>query len=150
VGTFQTTVDIARPAEDVFDVLSDTTNAPLWYEAAVSAVKITPGPIRNGTRYRLVRSLPGGIVENDVEIEDYEPSTHVTLASVSGPTPFRYRYRLEPKGDTTRVTLTGEITSDGLPGFPGALAPFAAQLFKRGMAKNLVALKRVVESQQPG
>src|SRR5439155_6586826 len=140
-------IDIARPAEAVFDIISDTENAPLWYEAVVSAVKTTAGPIAAGTRYRLVRSLRAGIVENEVEIEEYEPVTQVTLGSVSGPTPFRYRYRLEPTATgTTRVTLTGEITVEGLPGVPVALAPVATQLFKRGMGQNLAALKRLVES----
>lgn len=147
MGTFQTTIEIARPAEDVFAVLADTETAPRWYEAVVSAVKTTPGPVGYGTRYRLVRSLRGGVVENEVEIEEHEPSRRVTLASISGPTPFRYRYRLDPnEAGITTVTLTGDITADGLPGVPAALAPFATHLFARGMRQNLVALKHLIET----
>ena len=147
MGTFQTTIDIARPARDVFAVLADTETAPLWYEAVVSAVKTTAGPVGNGTRYRLRRSLPGGPVDNDVELSDYQPTETVTRTSITGPTPFRYRYRLAPTGArTTRVTLSGDITADGLSGIPAALAPLAAQFFGRGMRHNLAALKRLVES----
>jgi uncharacterized protein YndB with AHSA1/START domain len=147
MGTFQTTIDIARPARDVFAVLADTETTPLWYEAVVSAVKTTPGPVGNGTRYRLRRSLSGGPIDNDVEISEYEPPAAVTLASLTGPTPFRYRYRLTPTAaNTTRVTLTGDITGDGLPGVPPALAPLAAKFFGRGMHQNLASLKRLIES----
>ena len=147
MGTFQTTIDIRRPADEIFAVLADTETAPRWYEAVVSAIKTTPGPVGRGTRYRLVRSLPGGVVENDVEIEEHEPSRRVTLASVSGPTPFRYRYRLDPTGaGTTTLTLTGDITADGLRGLPAVLTPFATQLFARGMRQNLGALKRLIEA----
>ena len=65
MGTFETTISINRPAAEVFDVLADTEQIPLWYEAVVSAAKTSPGPVGRGSRYRLVRSLPGGLVEND-------------------------------------------------------------------------------------
>lgn len=147
MGTFQTTIDIGRPAEEVFAVLADTETTPRWYEAVVSAVKTTPGAVGPGTQYRLVRSLRGDVVENEVEIEEHEPSSRVTLASISGPTPFRYRYRLDPTGaGTTTITLTGDITADGLPGVPATLARFATQLFARGMRQNLAALKRLIET----
>ena len=148
MGTFETTITINRPAAEVFDVLADTEQTPLWYEAVVSAAKTSPGPVGRGSRYRLVRSLPGGLVENEVEITDYEPGRRVTLTSVSGPTPFRYRSTLEPakRGAGTSVTLVGDITTEGLPGVPAALAPLATRAFKHGMGQNLAALKRIVES----
>jgi hypothetical protein len=87
-------------------------------------------------------------VENEVEITDYEPDRRVTLTSLSGPTPFRYRYTLEPVdgGAVTELTLVGDITAEGLAGIPAALAPFATRAFRQGMGKNLAVLKRIVES----
>jgi uncharacterized protein YndB with AHSA1/START domain len=145
MGTFQTTISIDRPAADVFDVLGDTEKTPLWYEAVVTATKTSPGPVGRGSRYRLVRSLPSGLVENEVEITDYEPGRRITLSSVSGPTPFRYRYTLEPDGQATTVTLVGDITTDGLP-VPAALRSVATRAFQHGMGQNLATLKRIVES----
>jgi uncharacterized protein YndB with AHSA1/START domain len=147
MGAFETAIRIARPATEVFDLLGDTEQTPLWYEAVISATKTTAGPVGNGSRYRLVRSLPGGLAENEVEITDYEPPRRVTLTSVSGPTPFRYRYTLEPVagGGATELTLAGDITVEGLP-VPAALAPFATRAFRQGMGKNLAVLKRILES----
>jgi uncharacterized membrane protein len=148
MGTFEIAIRISRPAGEVFDVLGDIEQTPSWYEAVVSATKTSPGPTGKGSRYRMVRSLPGGLVENEVEITDYEPGRSVTLTSLSGPTPFRYRYTLEPVdgGDVTELTLFADITADGLRGIPAALAPFATRAFRQGMGKNLDVLKRIVES----
>lgn len=147
MGAFETTIHIARPAAEVFDLLADTEKTPLWYEAVIGATKITADPVGRGSRYRLVRSLPGGTVENEVEITEYEPGHRVTLTSVSGPTPFRYRYTLEPtdRGSATTLTLVGDITTEGLP-VPAPLRLLATRAFQHGMAQNLATLKRIVES----
>ena len=145
MSAFDIAVEIDAPPSVVFDVLADTENAPRWYEAVVSATRITPGPLGEGTRHRLVRSLPGGRVENEVEITEWEPDHRVTLTSRTGPTPFRYRYTLHAASGRTRLELHGEITPDGLAGVAG-LRPLAALAFKRGMQHNLASLKRVVES----
>jgi uncharacterized protein YndB with AHSA1/START domain len=145
MGTFRTTITINRQPTEVFSLLADTEQTPLWYEAVVSATRTTSGPVGRGARYRLVRSLPSGVVENEVEITDYEPGRRFTLSSVSGPTPFHYRYSLDRSGSATTVTLDGEITGDGLP-VPSALRPFATRAFAQGMARNLAVLKRIMES----
>ena len=144
MSAFHIGVDIAVPPAAVFDFLADTGNTPLWYEAVVSATRTTSGPGGRGTRHRLVRSLPGGRVENEVEITEYEPGHRVTLTSRSGPTPFRYRYTLDPVEGGTRLRLTGEISGEGL-GLAAALGPVATLAFKRGMQQNLATLKRLLE-----
>jgi Polyketide cyclase / dehydrase and lipid transport len=45
VSTFENTVMIARPIEDVFAFLSDLENIPKWNYAIVETRKISEGPI---------------------------------------------------------------------------------------------------------
>lgn len=144
--TFETSVDIDRPVPEVFAFLANTSNAPRWYDAVVTATKLTPGAIGNGTRHQLVRSLPGGPVENEVEITDYHPMSQLTLSSMSGPTPFRYVFTLEQTPGGTRLALSGDITAEGLHGPAAVLGPIASIAFKRGMTHNLTTLKRLLES----
>jgi hypothetical protein len=94
----------------------------------------------------MVRSLPGGPAYNDVEVTSYQPESEVTFASTNGPTPFEYRYRVEPTTTGTRLTLDGQISGEGLPGLAGHLGGLAGQLFKQGMKKNLQELKRILEA----
>lgn len=146
MGTFHLAVDIGRQLAEVFAFVAEPRKMPLWYEAVDQVTKATDGPGGPGARYDVVRSLPGGRVHNEVELTEHQPDRRVTLESVSGPTPFRYRYTLEPTADGTRLTLDGDISSAGLPGPLGRLDGLATQLFTRGMRQNLNHLKRMIET----
>src|SRR5215218_3112943 len=93
---FSTSVRIVRPIEDVFDVVSDPLQFPLW-NSAVRAVRSHGGEAGEiGSTYSMERELPGGRVENDLEVFARERPTQFGIRTTSGPTPFSHRYRLEP------------------------------------------------------
>lgn len=144
--TFRIAVDISRPPADVFAILAEPHAMPQWYEAVDDVTKIPNSPSGTGAQYDVTRSLPGGRAHNRVELTDYEPDRRVTLESLCGPTPFRYRYTLEPTRRGTRLVLDGRISSAGLPGPLGRLDGVAARLFERGMRLNLDKLKRLIEA----
>ncbi len=146
MGDFALQIDIRAPQTEVFEYLADATQTPQWYEAVRSATRVGAGPVAEGARYEFTRELPQGRVVNEVEIAEYEEPTRIAFASRTGPTPFVYRYSVEPTGFGSRVTLEGSITGEGLRGASAILAPFASRFFERGMAKNLEMLKSRLES----
>jgi hypothetical protein len=85
-------------------------------------------------------------VDNIVEVDESQRTWTVTFESREGPTPFRYAYKIEPKGEESRLTLDADISSDGLPGLLARLDAIATRAFKRGMQDNLAELKRLLES----
>jgi uncharacterized membrane protein len=142
--TFELTVDIAAPAPRVFAFVADFTTMPRWY-SAVRRVERVDGTGGVGTRYEVHRDLPGGAALNEVAITSLVDGQEVTFTSLSGPTPFTYRYRVEPRGDATRLVLEGTISGAGLPGPAGLLGPLAEKLFKRGMRDNIGTLAAILE-----
>jgi uncharacterized protein YndB with AHSA1/START domain len=146
MGTFRLSVSIRRSPAEVFAFLAEMQNMPLWYDAIQHVTKTTPGPTAAGSKYQIVRSLPGSPAYNDVEVTEYDLNTEVTLESREGPTPFRYRYRVEPDPEGTILTLDGTISGEGLHGPAAHLDRLATQLFKHGMKQNLNELKRIVEA----
>jgi uncharacterized protein YndB with AHSA1/START domain len=143
---FHIELRIARDPSDVFAYLADSTNTPKWYEAVDRAEPLDAGVVDVGKRYRFERHLPGGPAVNTVEVAEFVPGRAVTLASVDGPTPFRYRYTIGSDGEAgTLLRLDGEIRGDGLRGPVAALAPLAPALFARGMRVNLERLKGILE-----
>ena len=146
MSDFTIDINVDAPQETVFSYIADGTRTPEWYEAVKTATKTTEGSTGEGTRYTFTRDLPQGEVVNEVEISEFREPTLVAFASRSGPTPFLYRYRVEPTGAGSRVTLEGSITGEGLQGAAALLAPFAGKFFARGMAENLKALKARLES----
>jgi uncharacterized membrane protein len=139
-------VDIDRPPNVVFGYVSDVATMPRWYEAVQHVRPLEPHGSGAGSRYEITRRLPGGIVQNEIAITEYEPGQLVTIESVTGPTPFRYRYTVEPTGRGTRLHLEGRITGAGLPGPIARIDALATQLFKRGMGENLQRLRELIES----
>lgn len=146
MSEFTIDIDVEAPQETVFGYIADGSRTPEWYEAAQSATKTTSGPIMRGTRYEFTRVLPQGAVVNEVEISEFEEPRLVAFTSLSGPTPFTYRYRVEPQGNASRVILEGSITGEGLRGPAAFLAPLAGKFFERGMAQNLRMLKARLEN----
>ena len=146
MGSFKIDIEINRDVRTVFRVLSDVRAMPHWYEAVKQVVPLTPTTSGLGARFEIGRVLPSGSVHNEVVVADYVADELFTIESVSGPTPFRYRYSLEPSGQKTRLRLEGQITGEGLPGPLGHIDTLTTQLFKRGMGENLRKLSDLIET----
>lgn len=144
--SFEISLDIRRPAAAVFAYVADFRTMPRWYGAVERVTATTAATTGKAARFHMVRSLPGGPAHNDVEVTAYTSGEEVAFSSTSGPTPFRYDYRIEPIPGGTRLTLTGQISGAGLPGPATHLGGIAERLFERGMKKNLHVLKQLLES----
>lgn len=137
---------ISRPVREVFANLARIENAPLWYSAVTSVHRLDKGPVGTGARFLFRRKLGSGEAVNNVEVTAFESDRVLELSSVSGPTPFVYRYELEPSAQATRVRLRGRISGEGLIGPAALFKPLAERFFHRGMMDNLGNLKRLVEA----
>jgi hypothetical protein len=61
MASFENTVTIRRPVEDVFAFLADFENVPKWNYAIVETRKVSPGPVGVSGRHtsRPVRNRGG-------------------------------------------------------------------------------------------
>lgn len=143
--TFRLDIDVTAPAAEVFTFVADFSTTPRWY-SAVQRVEHVRGSGDLGTQYSVHRTLPTGSVVNVVEVTSYVEGEEVTFTSITGPTPFVYRYRIAPGPLGSRLVLEGSISTEGLPGVAKLLSPVAERLFKRGMQDNLGALRDLLET----
>jgi uncharacterized protein YndB with AHSA1/START domain len=116
VATFENTVMIRRPVEDVFAFLSDFENVPKWNYAIVETRKVSEGPVGVGTIYQQVRSVPSRSEER-FEVTAYTPPHHLEIQGQLGPFPSRLAYALDAIPEGTQVTNTVELELRG----PGRL-----------------------------
>ena len=142
---FAISTEIGAPPGEVFAYLARLDQAPLWLSAVQAVERRDAEPVGRGTRARFTRNIGGRLVENEVEVSEFEPNMTFALSSLTGPTPFVYRYRLDPSGDGTLLRLEGQISGEGLAGPFALFKPLAETFFKRGMAANLRTLKRLIE-----
>jgi uncharacterized protein YndB with AHSA1/START domain len=141
VATFENTVIIRRPIEEVFGFLSQFENVPKWNYAIVETRKVSEGPVGVGTTYHQVRSVPSRSEER-FEVTVYNPSRHLEIRGQLGPFPSRLSYALDALPEGTRVTNTVELELRG----PGRLlGRVAVPRVRDAVAANLRKLKEVLE-----
>ena len=141
MATFENTVMISRPIEEVFGFLSDFENVPTWNYAIAETRKVTQGPIGVGTIYQQVRSVPSRSEER-FEVTAYNPPRNLEIGGQLGPFPSRLSYALDAVPEGTRVTNSVELELRG----PGRLlGRVAVPRVRDAVAANLRKLKELLE-----
>ena len=136
---FETTVEIARPREEVFAYVADPARLADW-NSAVERVTPLAGSARGG-RHLMERRLPSGPAVNELLLEPRPPG-ELVMRTLSGPTPFVYRYTFTSVGTATRITLHADVELTGVAALAG---PLAAQAVKRGVDANFRTLRGLLE-----
>jgi Polyketide cyclase / dehydrase and lipid transport len=143
MATFQNTLTIQRPVDDVFAFLADFENIPTWNYAIVETRKTSPGPVGVGTTYRQLRSIPDRR-EEGFEVTVFEPTTRLEVHGEIGPFTATIRYLLAPVGDETQ--LINAVDLESASGAVRLLAPLATSRVKAAVAANLNTLKKTLEA----
>jgi hypothetical protein len=144
--TFENTVTIQRPAEEVFAFLADFENIPKWNYAIEETHKASAGPAGVGTRYRQTRSIPSRSTE-DFEVTVFEPASRLAIHGQIGPFQATISYELEARAGATR--LINNVELDPSRAMLRLAAPLATPKIKAAVAQNLAKLRLVLEDGQP-
>ena len=140
-------IEIERSAEDIYDFVGNPENDVKWQSAVLDVRKLTPGPIRAGSRYQHTLRILGKRTDVDVEISERQPHSSYVLQCVSGPLTFETRVQLtEVQGRAGRATLLDTVVE----GHPSGVVRIAAVALSRHRSaeidRDLRALKRMMES----
>jgi hypothetical protein len=134
---------IARDRETVASFAMDPANDLRWIGALSSARVLSPGPVGAGTRVERVARFLGRRIEYVNEITAYEPGRGLKMRSVRAPFPMTVEYDFEDAGDGATLA---RIRAGGETGRYYALAgPLLSFMVRRGIARDLRALKRAVD-----
>ena len=108
-------IEIQRPAEEVFAYLDQLDRHPEWQSSLVSAKVETEGPTRVGTRVVERRKVPGGARDIPYEITEHEPPRKASFRGTAGPVRPIGTVTVEPLGQTgSRMSLELELEGHGL------------------------------------
>ena len=141
MATFENTVVIRRPIEEVFGFLADFENIPKWNYAIVETHKVSQGPVGVGTIYQQVRSVPSRSEEH-FEVTAHNPPRRLEIRGQLGLFPSRLAYALDAIPEGTRVTNAVELELRG----PGRLlGRVAVPRVRDAVAANLQKLKELLE-----
>ncbi len=141
--SFQMTIEIDRPHDEVFAFLCDLENDPRWRREWVDARRTSEGPIGVGTTTSLFATILGRRTEAVYEVTAYDPGRTVTWKTVRGPLPLTFWRGVEPHREGTRVTMgyAGDFR-----GLLGLLRPLIIPMGKRALKGDLPTLKQLLET----
>ena len=141
--TFQ--VDIEAPLEQVWTLLDDETQLPLWMPEIVETVypEDRDRDALVGTTFRQKIKEGGRVKEYEGEVTAYQPPQKLGIRLGDGQFFFDVTYQLSPIGTGTRLDYSAELVTKTL------LARVMGFLFRpltmRILNRHMVNLKRVAE-----
>ena len=137
-------IDIKRPAEEVFAYIDQLDRHTEWQSSLVSAKVETEGATRVGTRVVERRKVPGGARDIPYEITEHEPPRKASFRGTGGPVRPVGTVTVEPVGESSsRMTTQLELEGHGI----GKLfAIFARRQAAREVPESHQKIKELLES----
>lgn len=133
---------IARSPKEVFDFITDSTNAAKVVPSVQSMTKLTEGSIGVGTRYRETRLMNGREAHAELEIIEFQPHHAYAMKNVTEGIETVYRYTFKPEKDGTRIDLVCELNASGVRKL---MLPMVAFILKKEDGKHLEKVKQAME-----
>jgi uncharacterized protein YndB with AHSA1/START domain len=141
--SFETTIFIDRPPQEVFDYMNNPANTPKWQGNLVSAEITSEGPTGVGTTQRAVGQMLGRKFDVKTEITTWDPPNKITNKTLDGPVQFEATTRYDSKESGTQVTLN--VTAE-VGGFFKLAEGLVAKQAQKQFETNYSALKMLLEA----
>jgi uncharacterized protein YndB with AHSA1/START domain len=140
-----TTLDIARPPDEVFAVASDPTRFAMWQPDVIRVETDQPAPLPVGARFTTIRRIGG--VERAIAQHVAEAAHPHRWAARSETGPIRPNATIDIEpingGTGSRITFTLDYVGHGI-GVP--LLPLVRRQTRRGAPASYRRLKQLLES----
>jgi hypothetical protein len=80
---FEETIEVKQTPKAAFAFATDLTNLCKWDPAIVDAVQVTPGPVRQDTRFRVIMDFAGFELGFDYTVTEYKPWARAVLTGAA-------------------------------------------------------------------
>ena len=139
-------IEIARPPEDVFSYVTDPSRLPEWQESVVSTRIEESGPPGGGSRVTLTRRIGRGERTMTMEMTEVSAPGRWALRGIDGPVRAIVNGTVDPLDDGTRSRVTIELDFEG-HGIGKLLVPLVVRRqAQKELPTNLQNLKERLES----
>ncbi len=138
-------IDIARPPEEVFPYVTDPSRFAEWQESVVNGHTEGDSPPRVGTRCTTTRRISGADRATTSEITEINPPRSWAVRGIDGPIRANVNVTIDPlNGDTqSRVIIKLDFVGHGIGKL---LIPFVVQQARKEAPRSCRSLKERLES----
>lgn len=146
MATIVSTIEIARPPDEVFSYVTDPSRFAEWQEGVVSGRIEGGGPPAMGSRYTTTRRIVGAERTTTSEITEISPPRSWAVHGLDGPIRAIVNVTVEPLNENSRSRVRLELDFEG-HGIGKLLVPLVARRQARKQSPaNLQNLKEQLES----
>ena len=141
--TFEKSIFINRPPQEVFDYITNPDNDSNWRSTAVSAEWTSDGPVGVGSTQRTVGKFLGRKIDSTNEVTVWDPPNQFAFKSVGGSIPLAISQKLAAKENGTQLTISLEAE---LAGFFKMAEGLVGKQAEKQVDTDFNALKLVLEA----
>jgi uncharacterized protein YndB with AHSA1/START domain len=140
-----TSIEVKRPAEDVFAYVTDPSTMTEWQQGCVSG-HMDASTTRVGSKCTTIRKIGGREREVNTEITEYDPPQRWADRGIDDPIRASVAVTVEPLADSSRSRLTIELDFTGR-GLGKLLVPLIVRRLAAGeMPENMRRLRQRLEA----
>lgn len=137
--TFENSITIECPPDEVFAFVADFENVPKWNYYVLEVRKISKEPVGEGTRYHQTRKQD----QQEFTITEYERGKALAVETTPDSKPrFVRRMVFEHVNGRTRITDHWQLALSGI----GLIDRLATSRVKSAVSENLGKLKELLET----
>lgn len=142
MAVLETSVSIGRPAEQVFEFLTDLENQKKL-STYITGIQVSE-PLKLGMQYKIETTSMGYKNVTTNEVVSFEPNKKLGVKTFAAPpaSDVTNTYLLEPDGDGTKLTL--KCVPVGMPNILGMEDMMKTQM-KAGLDSTMAAIKKAIE-----
>ena len=144
LASIVSTIEVARPADEVFAYVIDPSTMPEWQQGVVRG-HMDSLATQVGSKCTTVRTIGGREREVVTEITEYDPPRRWADRGISGPIRAIVAVTVEPVVDTARSRVMIELDFAG-HGIGKLLVPLVRRQAGREMPANMRLLKQQLEA----
>jgi uncharacterized protein YndB with AHSA1/START domain len=114
LARFVDAIDLPLPPALAFELLADMSRVEEWDPGVVEAFRLEPGPVRSGSRFRVVSQFLGRRIPLTYELVAYEPEHRLVFRASERPLTSHDEITLTPRAGGTRVTYDARLQQSGI------------------------------------
>jgi carbon monoxide dehydrogenase subunit G len=135
-------IDTTLAIDDAFAFVADFANSERWDPGVASSVRVNPGPVAVGARYRLGIRMNGRVAQMEYTITHFDSPRRVVLSGSGSGVAAIDDIAFEATPDGTTISYVADIR---LRGVLRLLAPFAGGSFRRIADNARAGMQRALD-----
>jgi uncharacterized protein YndB with AHSA1/START domain len=141
MASASSSIVINQPVDKVFGYITNVANHTAWQAGILSATITPAGPVAVGSIYHYTTEVMGRKYETQTQVSGFELNKKWATKTVGVPRPVETVYLFEALGNTTRVTISMDLTG----GYPAAAEGMVKAQMQKSFDEQAQRLKKILE-----